>query len=212
MEMGVSEQRCSVSVLRRSIARAQLAAVAMAIAIAACASNAPRSPQHLSVTQVGQVAEICEEVMGLEPSEPLVDNLWPGDPDPDSVTNNYRGCIASLSSSLEGVPAAWGERLALDQCRAGGLEPGTSELGTCVLRTVEATSASVAAETAFLVVTSFGDTPEAASSSASLSGRRERLACAEIGLEPSQRAYESCVSGLRDVLSANEMSALYRNP
>jgi hypothetical protein len=208
----MSEQRCTVSVLRRSIAWAPLAAVAMAIAIAACASNAPRSPQNLSVTQVGQVAEICEEVMGFEPSEPLVDNLWPGDPDPDSVTNNYRGCVASLSSSLEGVPAAWGERLALDQCRASGLEPGTSELGTCVLRTVEATSASVGAETAFLVVTSFGDIPDAASSSASLSGRRERLACAEIGLEPSQRAYESCVSGLRDVLSANEMSALYRNP
>jgi hypothetical protein len=184
----------------------------MAIAIAACASNAPRHPQHLSITQVGQVAEICEEVMGLESTEPFVDNLWPGDPDPDSVTNNYRGCIASLSSSLEGVATAWGERLALDHCRASGLQPGTSELGTCVLRTVEATSASVAPETAFLVVTPFSDMPEAASSSASLSDRKERLACAEIGLEPSQRAYESCVSGLRDVLSANEMSALYRNP
>jgi len=208
----MSEQRCSVSVLWHSTAWAQLLAVTMAIAIAACASNAPRHPQHLSITQVGQVAEICEEVMGLESTEPLVDNLWPGDPDPDSVTNNYQGCIASLSSSLEGVPTAWGERLALDHCRASGLQPGTSELGTCVLRTVEATSASVAPETAFLVVTPFSDMPEAASSSASLSDRKERLACAEIGLEPSQRACESCVSSLRDVLSANEMSALYRNP
>jgi len=90
----MSEQRCSVSVLWHSTAWAQLLAVTMAIAIAACASNAPRHPQHLSITQVGQVAEICEEVMGLESTEPLVDNLWPGDPDPDSVTNNYQGCIA----------------------------------------------------------------------------------------------------------------------
>lgn len=210
MEKDMSEQRSSVSVLRRSIAGAQLLAVTMIIV--ACASNAPRPPQDLTITQVGQVAEICEEVMSLDPTEPLVDNLWPGDPDPDSVTNNYRGCIASLSSSLEGVPAAWGERLALDQCRASGLQPGTSELGTCVLRTVEAISASVAPETAFLVVTPFSDIPEAGSSGASLSDRRERLACAEIGLEPSQRAYESCVSGLRDVLAGNGMSALYRNP
>jgi hypothetical protein len=206
----MSEQRCSVSVLARSIPWAQLLAVTMTIA--ACASNAPRDAQDLSITQVGQVAEICEEVMGFEPTEPLVDNLWPGDPDPDSMTNSYRGCVASLSSSLEGVPAAWGERLALDHCRATGLQPGTSELGTCVLRTVEETSASVVPETAFLVVTPPSEMLEAASSSASLSERRERLACAEIGLEPSQRAFESCVRGLRDVLSAREMSALYRNP
>lgn len=198
----------SVSVLRRSIAWTQLLAVT--IAFAGCASNAPPYPQHLSITQVGQVAEICKEVMGLDPTDPLVANLWPGDPDPDSVTNNYRGCVASLASSLEGVPAAWGERLALDHCRASGLEPGTSELGTCVFRTVEATSASVAAETAFLVVTPFDDIPEPAASSASLAARRERLACAEIGLEPSQRAYESCVSGLRDVLAANDKSERYR--
>lgn len=68
--------------------------------------------------------------MGLDPPEPLVDNLWPGDPNPGAVTDNYRGCIASLSSSLEGVPAAWGERLALEHCRASGLQPATSELGT----------------------------------------------------------------------------------
>jgi hypothetical protein len=204
----MAEQSFSVSVLRRSIAWTQLLAVTLAFA--GCASNAPPYPQHLSITQVGQVAEICKEVMGLDPTEPLVANLWSGDPDPDSMTNNYRGCVASLSSSLEGVPAAWGQRLALDHCRASGLEPGTSELGTCVFRTVEATSASVAAETAFLVVTPFGDLPEPASSSASLAGRRERLACAEIGLEPSQRAYESCVSGLRDVLAANDKSELYR--
>lgn len=128
--------------------------------IATCASNAPRHPQDVTITQVAQVAEICEEVVGFEPTEPLVDTLWPGDRDPSSATNNYRGCIASLSR----------------------------------------------------VVTPLSDVPEAASSSAPLSGRRERLACAEIGLEPSQRAFESCVSGLRDVLSANEMSALYRNP
>ena len=103
-----------------------------------------------------------------------------------------------------------GGELALDHCRASGLEPGTSELGTCVFRTVEATSASVVAETAFLVVTPFGDVPEAAASSVSLADRRERLACAEIGLEPSQRAYKSCVSGLRDALAANDTSELYR--
>jgi hypothetical protein len=205
----MSEQRRSISVVARSTAPAQLLAVAMSIA--ACASNAPRYPQQLRIGQVGQVAEICQQVMGFQPTEPLFDSLWPGDPYLDLATNNYRGCIASLSNSLERVLAVRNDRLAVDDCRANGLETGASDLGTCVLRTVESTSGLAAPEPVSLLVTPFRETPWAAYSSASFWPLRERLACAEIGLEPSQPAFDGCVQGLRDVLSANAMSAFYRN-
>jgi hypothetical protein len=109
------------------------------LTIAACAANAPYNPQHLSADQVDQVAEICETVMAFEPSAPLVDNLWPGDPDPESSTNDYRGCVASLSSSLRRVtpvssPAAGYDMERREQlaCAEIGLKPAQNAFASCV--------------------------------------------------------------------------------
>jgi len=183
------------------------------LTVAGGASSAPYNPQHLSAVQVGQVAEICQTVMGFEPSKPLVDNLWPGSTDPESSTNNYRGCIASLSSSLKRVPTVWAETQAQDDCRARGLKPGSSELGLCELRAVEATSSRDALENQSLVVTPFSEISATTySPSDSETKRRQRSACAEIGLVPIQGAFENCVNDLNAVLLTESMSALYRNP
>jgi len=40
---------------------------------------------------------------------------------------------------------------------------------------------------------------------------KERLACAEIGLEPKEGAFASCVEGLTAVVSARFMEEGYRN-
>jgi len=135
--------------------------------IAACASSASYNPYHLGTAQVTQIAGICQTVVGLQPSEPQVDNLWPGDPDPELSTNRYRGCIASLSDSVKhGAPTA----------------------------------------------TPFGDEAAAEVNTyiAEMS-RRQRRACAEIGLEMRSAAFASCVQGLQDVLSANDMNGNYAN-
>lgn len=144
--------------------------------VASCASVSPYNPDHLSAHEVSRVGEVCQGVMGLQPSKVLTENLWPGDPDPALETNDYRGCIATLSNSLEAATASKGPRLtSLD-----------------MMPPVEQAT-----------------TPSPDQASASLP--REQQACAQIGLDPSQRAFENCVEGLRNVMSAGSMADSYRN-
>ena len=79
--------------------------------VASCASVSPYNPDHLTARELSRVGEVCQGVMGLEPSNVLTENLWPGDPDPALETNDYRGCIATLSNSLEAATASKGSRL-----------------------------------------------------------------------------------------------------
>ena len=124
------------------------------------------------------------------------------------MTNNYRGCIASLYNSLRITTMTRAEMQADRNCRAKGLEAGTSALAVCVLH--ESTSNSGAIESVGLMVTPYRAT---AVSDASIPEilRREQLACAEIGLEPAQRGFANCVQGLRDVLSASLMDTDYQD-
>ena len=71
---------------------------------------------------------ICQTVMGPRPSDTLTNNLRPGNPDPGSSSDEYRGCIASLPHSMENVTAARVESQVDQNCRAKGLEPGSPEL------------------------------------------------------------------------------------
>jgi hypothetical protein len=180
---------------------------------ASCVSHSPYNPDRLDSTQVSTVANICRTVMRLDPSEPPVANLWPGDPDPAATTNDYRGCVASLSNSLRSSATARLEVQADEDCRSKGLRPNSSRFAACVLKMSQAQSAQHVpqAQYADLVVTpetaTLGDpdlsVPEVL--------RRERLACARIGLDPTGISFAGCVHGLHDVLSASEMDADYEN-
>ncbi len=178
---------------------AALIAVAC-ISIASCASVPPYNPDHLTANQVSRVAGICQEVMGLRPTEPLTENLWPGDPDPASETNDYRGCIAVLSTSLvEGVTGCW----------TGHFVPDSQDTATCAPSAEDAHGASRGTQLASLTVTAFQQTNSPRQPAAKLS--REQQACAEIGLDRNQDAFQSCVHGLRRVMSAAFMAEGYRN-
>ena len=182
------------------------------VSIAAYATEPAYNPQHLNAAQISQVDEICQTVMGLRPSDALTDNLWPGNPDHGSSTNEYRGCVASLSQSMENIPAARAENKADQNCRAKGLEPGSSDFAVCALQAVEAKPGSERIQLASLDAKPFieqarKDAPAAVPGSVS----KERVACAEIGLEPKAAAFTSCVEGLRDVMSARFMEEGYRN-
>jgi len=179
--------------------------------ITSCASGPRYNPDHLGAAQVTNVAKICQNVVGLQPSEPLVDNLWPGDPDPELSTNNYRGCIASLSNSLRNSAAARAQMQADRNCRSKGLQADSSQLATCVLHALETAPKSASIQAASLVVTPYDAKTSGSDDSIPEILRRERLACAEIGLEPAQRAFASCVNGLKDVLSASQMAGDYEN-
>ena len=182
------------------------------VSIAAYATEPNYNPQHLNAAQISQVDEICQTVMGLRPSDALTDNLWPGNPDHGSSTNEYRGCVASLSSSLEDITATRAASRADQHCRAEGLEPGSSEFAVCALHDVEAGPVSERIQLASLEVRPF-IAPARVNVPASVPGSvsRKRLACAGIGLEPNTGAFASCVEGLTAVMSATFMEEGYRN-
>jgi len=182
------------------------------LSIAAYATEPTYNPQHLKAAQISRVDEICQAVMALRPSDTLTDNLWPGNPDPGSSTNEYRGCVASLSHSMENITAARAESQADENCRTKGLEPGSSAFAVCALQAVEAKPGSERIQLASLDAKPFieqagRDAPAAVPGNVS----KERLACAEIGLEPKAAAFASCVEGLRAVMSARFMEEGYRN-
>jgi hypothetical protein len=176
------------------------------------ASEPTYNPQHLSAAQISQVDETCQKVMGLRPSDTLTDNLWPGNPDHGSSTNEYRGCVASLSHSMENITAARAASQADQNCRAKGFEPGSSDFAVCALQAVEAKPGSERIQLASLDDKPFIEQARK-DAPAPVPGRvsKERLACAEIGLEPKAVAFASCVEGLKAVRSARFMEEGYRN-
>ena len=182
------------------------------VSIAAYAIQPTYNPQHLNAAQISQADKICQTVMGLRPSDTLTDNRWPGNPDPGSSTNEYRGCVASLSHSLENITAARAESQADQNCRAKGLEPGSSDFAVCALQTVEANQSLKQIRLASLDAKPFIE-QAGKDAHAAVPGNvsKERLACAEIGLEPQAAAFASCVEGLRAVMSARFMEEGYPN-
>jgi hypothetical protein len=179
--------------------------VVTCMSMVACASAAPFHPDPSGAGRSDRVAAICRNVMGLEPSEPLVWGIHTGVPDLDTWTSHYRGCVFSLSSSLARIDAQQAAHQAEQQCRSEGLEPGSPELAVCVLqstrRTPNPTAASATAAGAgppdrglAAVKTASGSFYSASTRELS---RREELACAELGLEPSSGAFESCVRNLK---------------
>lgn len=182
------------------------------VSVAACASEPTYNPQHLNAAQISQVDEICQTVMGLRPTDTLTDNLWPGNPDQGSSTNEYRGCVASLSHSIGNIRAARAESQADQNCRAKGLEPGSSDFAICALQAVETKPGSDRIQLASLDVKPFIEQPRKDAPTPVAGGvSKERLACAEIGLEPTATAFASCVEGLTAVMSARFMEQGYRN-
>jgi hypothetical protein len=195
--------------LRGLIATAVFSALASGFS---AASEPTYNPQHLSAAQISQVDEICQKVMGLRPSDTLTDNLWPGNPDHGSSTNEYRGCVASLSHSMENIAAARAANQADQNCRAKGFEPGSSDFAVCALQAVEAKPGSERIQLASLDDKPFIEQARK-DAPAPVPGRvsKERLACAEIGLEPKAAAFASCVQSLKAVRSARFMEEGYRN-
>jgi len=200
--------RTLAKAIRFGLTSAALACASMVV----WASEPTYNPGHLSPARISQVDEMCRTVMGLRPSDGLTVNLWPGNPDHGSSTNEYRGCVASLSRSVEDITATRAASRADQHCRAKGLEPGSSEFAVCALHDVEAGPVSERIQLASLEVRPF-IAPARVNVPASVPGSvsRKRLACAGIGLEPNTGAFASCVEGLTAVMSATFMEEGYRN-
>lgn len=200
-----------VSITWQRVSGAALVVIACT-GIAACATSKPYNPDHLSTANASQVGKICQTTMRLQPSEELTENLWPGDPDSASETNDYRGCVATLSNSLELAAAAGEASQAERECRAKGLRDGSPQSAVCVLTVEEAQQALVPQQLPAISVAPFlQQTTVNSDDHVPESLRRAQLACAEIGLDPNHGVFNNCVQGLSDVMSASFMDEGYRN-
>jgi hypothetical protein len=182
------------------------------LAVASCASTQPYNPNHLSADRLSQVGEVCQTDMGFRASEPLTDNLWPGDPDASSSTNRYRGCIATLSNALTRVQTARTAKQAEKDCLSQGFVAGSSDLARCVLTAKEEPRSASETQLA-----SLDPKPYLISTGRRFSGpvppkvHKEQLACADVGIDPNDEEFASCVQGLKGVGWAPFLQDLYRN-
>ena len=165
--------------------------------LAGCATAAASDQPSAGNTATARVAEICQKVMGLSPRERLRGGNWLGNDKLDYWTSYYRGCLISLSDSLQTVSDNQVVQQAEERCRARDLLPGSADLALCVLQTANAHPQPAASQTTDSGRTSVSAAAAAPGSfyfaSPSVSARREQLACAALGLSPAQGEFESCV-------------------
>lgn len=176
---------------------------AMACAnIVACATHSTYNPDHLSEAQYTKVTGICQNVMGLSPSEQRTGGYWRGNDELGYFTSHYRGCVVSLSDSLQLVDDSLVMEHAENGCRAKGFRTGSPDLALCVLQTAQShPEPTPVQESAAAALTVSEKLPTAGSyyrASPRQTVRREQMACAALGLDPDREAFDRCVKKLDD--------------
>ena len=195
---------------RNLISRIPVLTTSAAIAVlstSACAAASPEfNPNGLQAAQISRVEAVCQNVMGLNPSERLVGGYWLGDSHLDYWTSRYRGCVTSLSDSVQGVGDAQAKQQADRACRAKGYADGSPDLALCVLQTARQTQGTESAAGATVSQQRAQALPGASGSlfyaSAHERRQREELACAAVGIEPTGDAFKACVNDLQKTFHA----------
>ena len=193
-----------------SIKHPLFAAVACGVlalsSLTACAAEPTYNPDNLPAGQYARVAGVCQNVMGLSPDEHLEGGYWMGSDRLDYWSSHYRGCIVSLSDSLQSVNDTLVTQQADADCRAKGYRTGSPDLALCVLQTAnshpEPTPSPATAAAATPVSEKLPAVGSYFRASPRETGRREQVACAALGLEPTDGAFKSCVKGLSDTFYA----------
>ncbi len=148
----------------------------------------------LDTGQRAQLGEVCQSTMGLKSWE-APSSVWGGAQDPKlgGGENHYQGCVNSLATALSGVGQAHSMVRADADCRARGFAEGSPSLAECVLHAPAARVEPVALG---------GGERRAPSSFYTASpgeiARREREACAAVGLNPLSAAFDNCVADMSD--------------
>jgi hypothetical protein len=128
----------------------------------------------------GEVGAVCASVVGVQPGE-----------------KHYAACVESLSHSLDGLRAGEGMGLARQGCLARGYRPNTSGLAECEL----AAGPAPAASGPEYPVASPGGSRSYFTISRETAFRRDQLACARLGFDPTQAPFGACAADLRAALA-----------
>ena len=137
-----------------------------------CATAAPYNPQRLGAEQLSRIESICTNTMGLNDWE-APSTSWGAarNADLDPGENHYEGCVASLSEAQQTVDRSQDAPARSVDLRLTDHPVGWMWSGR---------------------VGSFY------TASPSAIARRERVACAQLGLNPGYPAFANCVSLMND--------------
>jgi len=188
--------------LVKRLVLAIVSSTAMLASMPGCAAERAYNPDALGNAQFEVVADICQSVMGLDPTEPLIGGgVFVGAARLGDYTNHYQGCVLSLSDSLQRASAAEAARRAGEGCRAQGYAPGSAGPALCELNSGQSAAGAPALTKP---VSQMMPPPNGSYRSASNGEhhRRENRACAALGIEPSQDEFVRCVQHLDQTLYA----------
>ncbi len=188
----------ALSVVERLIV-ALSSSAAILISVPGCATEKAYNPDQLSNAQLQHVAYVCENVLGVSPSEPLIDGAFPGEARLGFDTNHYRGCVLSLSDSLQHASAVRAATVAGEACRAQGYAAGSSDLALCELNSAQPTATAPALAQPVSLALPQPSSPYGSASKAEHHQRQAR-SCAALGIEPSQDEFTRCVTRLDQIL------------
>ena len=178
------------------------------LSVTALSANAwatPYNPGRLDAARYAQVADICVTTLGLRASEPP-GPAWGAAVNPGltSGENHYEGCIATLSTALRGVARANAGLRANQRCLDRGLKPDTPDLAECVLNAEDGVKRARTAVNNPAAPTARPFPGSFFSASHREILRREKLACARLGLDPDSQAFDSCVKRMIDTFFSIE--------
>jgi len=162
-----------------------------------CATAPEYNPQSLESTAYTRVAGICQNVIGLSPAERLTGGNWLGNDKLDYWTSHYRGCIVSLSDSLQSARDTEVVQQAEGQCRAKGLQPGSPDLALCVLQAANQHPVPTGSQLAAASQPTASPPGSFYFASPRETARRVQVACAALGLSPAQAEFGTCVTQLK---------------
>jgi hypothetical protein len=188
------------------IALVTIACTTILASTAACASIPSEfNPDSLGGAQFSRVDTICQTVMGLSPKERLTGGDWRGEGERlDYMTSHYRGCVTSLSDSALDISGSQASTQADADCRSRGYANGSPDLALCVLENKDRLRSapgpdSIAANNTVALPVASGSFFYARPGE---THRREEIACAALGLEPSGNGFGACVKSLDDIFFA----------
>jgi hypothetical protein len=110
--------------------------------------------------------------------------------------------VQSLSDTMGDADSRDAFSQARSACLHRGLSPATPALATCTLGVAETSSATSSDLPPDRTVAPPGGTRSYFAVSPGTAFRREQLACAELGLDPTGGAFSSCAAGLHAALAA----------
>jgi hypothetical protein len=170
--------------------RRAAAAMAGVLALAGFAGGAnagpyPYNPDRLDGGQMVQISDVCQTVVGVEPSEA-----------------RYYACVGALSDSAKNLGRGRALQQARSDCLGRGYGAGSPDLDVCTVQSADHERPR-AQDTA---MSRPMEEPGLAKSYAYVPQRevhrREELSCARMGMDPSSGAFASCVAGLDSALFA----------